>query len=185
MQASVRHLRLSAAHFHPGFRSSLDPAELTSLEKARNTFGFITAIHILPPPGSPLPALHSPASFPSSSPAGCTCPDRTASHPQSARPSRSVPLKTKFILCFVCDPFVPCLLTHGEPCEDELCSPYHSRMLRPQRLHTGRSRLLLSSISQDRQTKYRHSFVLSSPLNYNYLQIPRDSRKLGFIWHLQ
>ena len=32
------------------------------------------------------------------------------------------------------------------------------------------------------QRKYRHSFILSSPLNYNYLQIPRDSRKLGFIW---
>ena len=59
--------------------------------------------------GSPLPALHSPPSFPSSSPAGCTCPDTTACHPQSARPSRSVPLKTKFILRFVCYPFVPCL----------------------------------------------------------------------------
>ena len=177
MQASVRHLRLSAAHFHPGFPSSLDPAELTSLEKARNTFGFITAIHILPPPGSPLPALHSPPSFPSSSPAGCTCPDRTASHPQSARPSRSVPLKTKFILCFVCYPFFPCLpkteslTTHG-------CSALSV-------CTQGAPHLLLSSIFHDRQTKYRHSFILSSPLNYTYLQIPRDSRKLGFIWYLQ
>ena len=36
-----------------------------------------------------------------------------------------------------------------------------------------------------RQRKYRHSFILSSPLNYNYLKIPRDSRKLGFIWYRQ
>ena len=39
-QPSVRHLRLSAAHFHPVFRSSPDPAELIALEKAGNTFWF-------------------------------------------------------------------------------------------------------------------------------------------------
>lgn len=166
------------------FSVPLRSAELIS-KKARNTSWF----H---PSDSHSPSSWNPSHHPLSSPpsptlqrSGLHLPDTPAAHPQSAQPSRLLVSKQNsyFVLVFT---FVPCLpntlramlgralfpLTHSQMLCLRVCTGASPPSLFPQHLH-------------GRQRKYRHSFVLSSPPNYNYPKIPRDSRKLGFIWYLQ
>ena len=131
-QASVRHLRLWAAHFHPGFRSSPDPAELTSLKKARNTF-WLHHSDSHSPSSWEAPSQHFTLLPPSPAPAQRAAPAQTQllvilnQHDQAAL---FLSKQNSYFVLFV-TPLSPVFLTHWEP--------YHSRMLRPQRLHTGRS----------------------------------------------
>lgn len=85
------------------------------------------------PPSTALASL-----LPQLQPSGLRLPGHScwSSSISMTKPLCSSQNKIHTLFCLL--PLCPVFLTHWEPCEGELCSPYYSRMLPPQHLHTGR-----------------------------------------------